>query len=133
MEDSIFTKIIKGEIPSHKIYEDDTVLAFLDIMPDEEGHTLVVPKQQVDRIYDLDDETYTHLWLVAKKIAKHYEEVLEQRVIFHVIGVDVPHAHIHVVPYVIEHHRSPAERATGKQRQQADNTELAKVAKKLAL
>ena len=133
MEDSIFTKIIKGDIPSHKIYEDDTVLAFLDIMPDEEGHTLVVPKQQVDKIYDLDDETYTHLWLIAKKIARHYEEVLGQRVIFHVIGVDVPHAHIHVVPYVASHHRSAAERADGKQKQRADDARLAEVVKKLAL
>lgn len=133
MEDSIFTKIIKGEIPSHKIYEDGIAFAFLDIMPDEEGHTLVVPKKQVDKIYDLDDETYTHLWLVAKKIAKHYEAILGQRIIFHVIGVDVPHTHIHIVPYVVEHHRSPAERADGKQKQQADQAELAEVAKKLAL
>lgn len=132
-EDSIFTKIIKGEISSHKVYEDDAVLAFLDIMPDEEGHTLVVPKKQIDKIYDLDDETYAHLWLVAKKIAKHYEDLLSQRVIFHVVGVDVPHAHIHVVPYVTEHHRSSEERAEGKQKQRADDAELAKVAEKLAL
>ena len=131
MEDSVFTKIINGELPSHKVYEDDRALAFLDIMPDEEGHTLVIPKKQVDKIYDLDDEIFTHLWLVAKKIAKHYEELLGLRMVFHVIGVDVPHAHIHIVPYVPENHRSPAERAAGKQK--VDDAELAKIAEKLAL
>lgn len=99
MEDSIFTRIIKGEIPSYKIYEDELTFAFLDIMPDEAGHTLLVSKQQIDKIYDLDDDVYAHLWIVAKKIAKHYEDVLGRRVIFHVVGVDVPHAHIHIVPY----------------------------------
>ena len=130
---SVFTKIINGEFPCYKIYEDEMVIAFLDIMPDEEGHTLVIPKKQIDKIYDLDDETYAHLWLVAKKIAKHYEELLGLRMIFHVIGVDVPHAHIHVVPYIVEHHRSSEERTAGKQKQQVDHEQLAKVAKKLAL
>ena len=131
MEDSLFTKIIKGEIPCHKIYEDDTTFAFLDIMPDEEGHTLVIPKKQVDKIYDLDDETYTHLWLVAKKIAKHYEQTLRRRVIFHVIGVDVPHAHIHVVPYDPANHQHHAADMASKT--PVDSVELAAIAERLHL
>lgn len=131
MQDSIFTKIIKGEIPSDKVYEDDHVLAFLDIMPDEEGHTLVVPKQQIDKIYDLDDATYSHLWLVAKKIAKHYEQTLGRRVIFHVVGVDVPHAHIHVVPYDPANHQQHAAHMAAKQ--PADPAVLSALAEKLHL
>ena len=131
MEDSLFTKIIKGEIPCHKIYEDDTTFAFLDIMPDEEGHTLVIPKKQVDKIYDLDDDMYTHLWLVAKKIAKHYEQTLGRRVIFHVVGVDVPHTHIHVVPYDPVNHQQHAAKMAAKV--PADSAELASLAERLHL
>lgn len=98
-------------------------------MPDEEGHTLVIPKVQVDKIYDLDDDTYSHLWLTAKKIAKHYEKLLGKRVIFHVIGVDVPHAHIHVVPYDPENHKDHVAKMAAKT--PADNNELAAVAEKL--
>lgn len=130
MEDSIFTKIIKGEIPSYKIYEDEKTFAFLDIMPDESGHTLLVPKQQVDKIYDLDDETYFHLWRIAKKIARHYEATLGKRVIFHVLGVDVPHAHIHIVPYDPENHTSHQESMANKQR--VSDEELIKVANELS-
>lgn len=131
MEDSIFTKIIKGEIPCHKIYEDEATFAFLDIAPDEVGHTLLVPKQQVDKIYDLDDETYSHLWLVAKKIARHYQATTGKRVIFHVIGVDVPHAHIHIVPYDPANHTGDAEHMAAKP--QADPEELAATAEKLRI
>ncbi len=133
MQDSIFTKIIKGEIPSHKIYEDDKTFAFLDIYPDEEGHTLVVPKVQVDKIYDLNDEDYGHLWMVAKKIAKHYEETLGKRVIFHVIGVDVPHAHIHVVPYDPANHAKHDEHQAEKMAKEPDHTALSALAQKIAL
>ena len=96
---SIFSKIIAGEIPSYKIYEDDVCLAFLDINPEERGHTLVVPKVEIDKIYDLDNKTYTHLFMVAKKLMQNMEEKLEKRIILKVIGVDVPHAHIHLIPY----------------------------------
>lgn len=100
MQDSIFTKIIKGEIPSHKIYEDDDVFAFLDIHPVMPGHTLVVPKKQVEFVWDLDDETYAKLTRVTKKIALHLREVLDIEYIGEqVIGVDVPHAHIHLIPF----------------------------------
>lgn len=98
MNDDIFAKIIAGEIPAHKIYEDERVMAILDINPLSDGHTLVIPKVAVDKIYDLSDDDYVNLWLIAKKIAKHLEKVLGARVGFVVEGVDVPHAHIHVVP-----------------------------------
>lgn len=133
MQDSIFTKIIKGNVPCQKIYEDEKTFAFLDIYPDEEGHTLVVPKNQVDKIYDLSDDEYTHLWLVAKKIAKHYEEVLGLRVIFKVIGVDVPHAHIHVIPYHPENHEQHGEHMDEKMSKEPDYDALTEIAKRIAL
>ncbi len=99
MEDSVFTKIIKGEIPCHKIYEDDKVLAFLDISPYTEGHTLVVPKQQVDHLWDIDEETYLYLMTIVRKVAKRQLEVLNPpRVALIVEGFAVPHAHVHVFP-----------------------------------
>jgi histidine triad (HIT) family protein len=99
MEDSIFTRIIKGGIPCHKVYEDDKTLAFLDIHPAQPGHTLVVPKAQVDHVWDLDDDGYTALWLSAKKVARRLQEVLgTARVGVRVEGFDVPHAHIHLIP-----------------------------------
>ena len=95
----MFSKIIAGEIPCYKIYEDDKTIAFLDIHPETPGHTLVVPKAEVDKIYDLSDEDYMALWMAAKNVAKHMEEVLGARTLFKVIGTDVPHAHIHLSPY----------------------------------
>lgn len=99
MEDSIFTKIIKGEIPCHKVYEDTEVLAFLDIHPQQPGHTLVVPKKQIDLLWDMPDDDYEYLWKAAKKIARHMDEVLGRRIGVHVEGIGVPHAHIHLVPF----------------------------------
>lgn len=96
---SIFTKIIRGELPSYKVYEDDLTLAFLDIHPDTPGHVLVVPKVEVDKAYDLEPEDWEALWATVKKIAKHMEEVLGERILIKVIGTDVPHAHVHLVPY----------------------------------
>lgn len=99
MSDSIFTKIIKGEIPCHKVYEDDKTLAFLDIHPAQPGHTLVVPKAQIDHIWDVDDDDYTALCLSAKKVAQRLRQVLgTARVGVRVEGFDVPHAHIHLIP-----------------------------------
>ncbi|MEE0266639.1 MAG: HIT family protein [Bacteroidales bacterium] len=96
---SIFTKIINGEIPSYKIAEDEKCYAFLDISPLAEGHTLVVPKQEVDYIFDLDDELLSHLHLFAKKVAKAMKEVIEcEKIGMAVIGLDVRHTHIHLVP-----------------------------------
>lgn len=96
---SIFAKIVAGEIPCYKIYEDDKVLAFLDIHPEAKGHTLVIPKIEVDRIYDLPDEDYAAVMAAAKKIARHMEDVLGARTLWKVIGTDVPHAHIHLMPF----------------------------------
>lgn len=95
---SIFTKIINGEIPSYKIYEDDKTYAFLDIHPETRGHTLVIPKNEVDKIYDLPNEDYEALMAAAKKLAKHMEKVFNSRTIWKVVGTDVPHAHIHLIP-----------------------------------
>lgn len=100
MQDSIFTKIIRGDIPSHKVYEDDQTLAFLNIYPSTEGHTLVIPKKQVDQLWDLDDETYQAVMRTTQKVARRLKEVLgTERVGSKVIGVDVPHAHVHLVPF----------------------------------
>lgn len=95
---SVFAKIVAGEIPCYKVYEDDKVLAFLDIHPETKGHTLVIPKVEVDRIYDLEDEDYRALMAAAKKIARHMEDVTGQRIIWKIVGTDVPHAHIHLEP-----------------------------------
>ena len=96
---SVFSKIIAGEIPCYKIYEDENNLAFLDINPETAGHTLVIPKIEVDRIYDLPEEDYISLMLTAKKVARKMEDVLGKRVIWKVVGTDVPHAHIHLMPF----------------------------------
>jgi len=100
MEDSIFTKIINGDIPSHKVYEDDQVMAFLDIHPVTTGHTLVVPKKQIEFVWDLDDATYQALQAAAKKIALHLRETLGVNYVGEqIIGVDVPHTHLHLIPF----------------------------------
>lgn len=99
MEPSIFTKIINGEIPCHKIYEDDKTLAFLDIYPISPGHVLVVSKAQVDHFDDLDEENYDAVFTTVKKVSKRLKEVLgAQRACLRVEGFDVPHAHVHVIP-----------------------------------
>ena len=95
---SIFSRIIAGEIPSYKIYEDQKTYAFLDINPESKGHTLVVPKAEVDKIYDLEDEDYHALWASVKKVARRIEEVSGRRVVMKVVGTDVPHAHVHLMP-----------------------------------
>ncbi len=96
---STFTKIINGDIPCHKIAEDDKYFAFLDINPVKEGHTLVIPKQEVDYIYDLDDETLAGLNVFAKKVAKAVKSAYPcNRIGVTVIGLEVPHAHIHLIP-----------------------------------
>lgn len=100
MQDSVFTKIIKGEIPSHKVYEDDKTLAFLNIYPSVYGHTMVIPKTQVEALWDLSDEDYVAVMTTAKKIALRLRDVLGvERVGEKVVGLDVPHAHVHLVPF----------------------------------
>ena len=95
---SIFSKIIAGEIPCYKIYEDDKTFAFLDIHPETMGHTLVIPKKEVDKIYELEDEDYNALMKTVKKLSRHMEEKLGARVLWKVVGTDVPHAHVHLMP-----------------------------------
>lgn len=96
---SIFTKIIQGEIPCYKVAESEAYFAFLDIRPLAKGHTLVIPKQEVDYIFDLDEDTYAGLQLFAKKIAHAIEKAVScKRIGTAVIGLEVPHAHIHLVP-----------------------------------
>ncbi len=96
---SIFTKIINGEIPCYKVAEDENYLAFLDIFPLAQGHTLVVPKKEVDYIFDLDDATLSGMMVFAKRVALAIDKaVICERVGVAVIGLEVPHAHIHLVP-----------------------------------
>ncbi len=96
---SLFTKIYKGEIPSYKIAEDDNFFAFLDIYPIAKGHTLVIPKKEIENLFDLDNESYTGLWLFAKKIAVAMKKTIPcKRIGVAVVGLEVPHAHINLVP-----------------------------------
>jgi histidine triad (HIT) family protein len=128
MDDSIFTKIINGDIPSHKIYEDDKTFAFLDIHPITEGHVLVVPKAQVAFVWDLAADEYDALMCASKKIALHLRNVLGVPYVGEqIIGVDVGHAHVHLIPFatVAEYHNHPDMNA------QPDHEQLAAVAKKL--
>lgn len=100
MSDSIFTKIIKGEIPAYKIYEDDKTLAFLDINPIQPGHTLVVPKKQVEFVWDLEAEDYHNLMNTVKKVALELRKKSGFKYVGQkIIGVDVPHAHVHLIPF----------------------------------
>lgn len=96
---TIFSKIITGEIPSYKIYEDDHTYAFLDIHPETAGHVLVVPKVEVDKVYELKDADWLALWATVKRIALHMEKTLGTRILMKVIGTDVPHAHVHLMPF----------------------------------
>ena len=96
---SIFSKIVNGEIPAFKVAEDENFLAFLDIFPVAKGHTLVIPKKEVDYLFDLDDELYLGLQLFAKKVAEGLKKAVPcVKVGILVLGLEVPHAHIHLVP-----------------------------------
>lgn len=134
MEDSIFTKIIKGEVPCHKVYEDDKTLAFLTISPVLDGHVLVIPKLQVDHFNELPDEDYQAVFTTVKKVANRIKDVFgSKRAIVSVMGFEVPHAHVHVMPadgtlpfleVSLEHlkHGAP----------EPDHSKLAEIAKRLA-
>jgi len=100
---TIFSKIIRGEIPSYKVAEDDSFYAFLDINPMTKGHTLIVPKQEVDYIFDIQDDILAKMIIFAKKVAKAIETAVPcQRVGLMVVGLEVPHAHIHLIPIQTE-------------------------------
>lgn len=96
---SIFSKIIAGEIPCYRIAEDEKHLAFLDINPNAEGHTLCIPKIEVDQLFDLSKEDYTALMLFSRKVAQALKKTVPcQRIAMSVIGLEVPHAHVHLIP-----------------------------------
>lgn len=96
---SIFTKIINGEIPCYKIAEDENFLAFLDVNPNAKGHTLCIPKQEINKIFDIEDDLYLGLMAFSKKIAVALEKTVAcKRIGMAVIGLEVPHAHVHLIP-----------------------------------
>ena len=96
---TLFTKIINGKIPCHKVAEDAEFIAFLDINPNAKGHTLCVPKKEVDKVFELDQKTYGNLMLFARKVAKAIEKTIEcKRVGVAIIGLEVPHVHVHLIP-----------------------------------
>ncbi|MDX1317174.1 MAG: HIT family protein, partial [Xanthomarina gelatinilytica] len=96
---SIFSKIISGEIPSYKIAETDDFLAFLDINPNAKGHTLCIPKKEVNKIFDLDETTYLNLMAFSRKVAIAIEKAIPcKRVGMSVVGLEVPHVHVHLIP-----------------------------------
>lgn len=129
MSDSIFSKIIRGEIPSHKVFEDDKTLAFLDIYSPVEGHTLVIPKRQVEFVWDLSDEDYRSLMETVRKVALRLREVLGVDFVGEkVVGVDVPHAHVHLVPFEEVETFNDSYKSVS----DPDHTKLAEVAKRLA-
>ena len=128
-EPSIFTKIVRGEIPSHKVYEDERTVAFLDIYSPIEGHTLVIPKNQVEFVWDLSDEDYQAVTAAAKKVALRLREVLQVPYVGEkVVGVDVPHAHVHLIPF----HETGEFHRAGMENVEPDHDVLAAMAAKLA-
>jgi histidine triad (HIT) family protein len=126
--DSIFTKIIREEIPCHKVYEDDKTLAFLDIHPITPGHTLVIPKKQVEFVWDLETADYRALMQTVQKIGRRLRTVLTTPYVgVQVIGVDVPHAHVHIVPFsTVQEFRRVPEMAA-----EPDHAALAAMAERL--
>ncbi|HMI07980.1 MAG TPA: HIT family protein [Flavobacterium sp.] len=96
---SIFTKIINGEIPSYKITENDGFIAFLDVNPNAKGHTLCVPKQEINKIFDMEEDHYVELMKFSRKVAKALEKTVEcKRIGVAVVGLEVPHVHVHLIP-----------------------------------
>lgn len=96
---SIFTKIVNGEIPCYKIAEDDNFLAFLDVNPNAKGHTLCIPKQEINKIFDMDEEMYMGLMAFSRKVAKALEKTIDcKRIGVAVVGLEVPHVHVHLIP-----------------------------------
>ena len=128
MTDSVFTKIVKGEIPSHKIYEDYQTLAFLDIHPIQPGHTLVIPKEQIEFVWDLPDDLYQAVMATTKKVALRLRDVMGKKYISErIVGIDVPHAHVQLIPF-----DDVAElRVQQDMDAEPDHDELAKIAQKL--
>lgn len=126
-EETIFTKIVKGEIPSHKVYEDERTLAFLNIYPSVHGHVLVIPKAQVATVWALNDEDYAAVMETCRKVAHRLKEVLGvERIGEKIIGVDVPHAHVHLIPF-----NEPAEYYARESTNEPDHEAFAALAQEL--
>lgn len=129
MEDSIFTKIIKGEIPCHKVYEDEKTFAFLDIYPVQPGHVLVIPKEQIEFVWDLPDDLYMAVMATTKKVALRMREVLPQQFVHErIVGIDVPHAHVQLIPF----NTAADLRVEQDMGAEPDHEALAEIAKKIA-
>ncbi len=128
-EPSIFTRIIRGEIPSHKVYEDDHTLAFMNIHPSRPGHVLVVPKKQVAYVHELEAEDYQALMAAVQKVAKREAEVFgaDYKICLKVMGFDISHAHVHIVPC-----KTPDDFAATEDMSEPDHEALAAMAAKLA-
>lgn len=128
MQDSIFAKIVAGEIPAHKVYEDDKTLAFLDVYPKNEGHVLVIPKvNPAEFIWQLDDDTYHAVMSTVKKVALRQLEVMPFEHIHQaVVGIDVPYAHVHVIPF-----NTTTDLAAEQPTDEPDHELLASIAEKL--
>jgi histidine triad (HIT) family protein len=129
MSDSVFTKIIKGEIPAHKVYEDDNTIAIVPLHTIAKGHVLVIPKVQVDQFIDLNDDDYQALMATVKKVGRRMREVLNpKRIGLQVIGTDVPHVHVHVIAF----DTSSEYYERSDESKEPDQTKLAEMAQKLA-
>jgi len=126
--DTLFTKIIKGEVPCHKVYEDEKTFAFLDLYPVNEGHVLVIPKIEIEFVWDLPDDIYQALTATTKKLALHMRNSLGVKYIHErIVGTDVPHAHIHLIPF-----NDKSELSDGGE-VKAEDSELAAIAEKIRL
>ena len=128
-QDSVFSKIVRGEVPCHKIYEDELTMAFLDIHPVQPGHTLIIPKQQFEFVWDMDEVTYQAVMATTRLVAQRLKQVMNTPFIGEeVVGVDVPHAHIHLIPFsaVFDFRRIP-DMST-----EPDHEALSKLAAKIA-
>ncbi|HKL03838.1 MAG TPA: HIT family protein [Cryomorphaceae bacterium] len=124
---SIFSKIISGEIPSHKIAEDERFLAFLDISPLTKGHTLVIPKREIDYIFDLPEDLLSDILVFSKDVARKIEAAIDcERIGISVIGLEVPHAHVHLIPI-----NSVSDMNFSKQKLELSQDELAEIAAKI--
>lgn len=125
-EPSVFTRIINGELPCHKVYEDDLTLAFMTIQPVREGHVLVISKKQVDQYIDLPDAEYEAVWRTVKKVAARIRDVTgKERVGIVVKGIDVPHFHVHLIPF------DEGESLRGGDGEMAEAEDLARIAAQL--
>jgi len=128
MEDSVFTRIIRGELPSHKVYEDNKTMVIVPLHPIAKGHLLVIPKLQVDQFYELPEDDYAALWSTVKKTSQKLKQTLNtKRVGLKVIGLDVPHAHIHVIAFDELDEYNQTENSTT----EPDHTALASIAETL--